>query len=130
MALDIAQIVAVGVVVTVLAIMLKGMAPEFALAVSIAGSIVIFFMTLPKLAVVIELLRDMSAKVDVNMAYVYIVLRIVGIAYIAEFGAQICADAGESAIASKIEIGGKILIMFVSAPVLLSVVDLILKMLP
>lgn len=128
--MDIAQIVAVGVIVTVIAVTLKSIAPEFALAVSIAGSVLIFFIVLPKLSVVIGMLRDMAERVDVNMAYIYIVLRIVGIAYIAEFGAQICADAGETAIASKIELGGKILIMFMSTPILMSVVELILKMMP
>ena len=53
-------------------------------------------------------------------------LKITGIAYLSQFGMQICADAGEGAIAAKIELAGKILIMTVSAPILLAVLDVVM----
>ena len=59
-----------------------------------------------------------------------LILKIIGVAYIVEFGAQISRDAGEEAIASKIELGGKIIIMVLSMPILLALIDLIIKILP
>jgi stage III sporulation protein AD len=51
-------------------------------------------------------------------------------AYIVEFGAQISRDAGEDSIALKIELGGKVLIMVLAIPILLALMDLIIKILP
>ena len=128
--MDIVQVVVMGIVITILAVTLKNQAPEFALIISIGGSVLIFFTILPQLAVMVAALSHMSEQVQSNMAAIGIVLRIVGIAYIAEFGAQICADAGEHAIASKIELGGKVLIMTASLPILFSLLDLIVAILP
>jgi stage III sporulation protein AD len=58
------------------------------------------------------------------------VLKITGIAYISEFGAEICRDAGEGAIASKIEMAGKVIIIALAIPVITSLIDLVLKIMP
>ena len=128
--MDIVQIVVMGIVVAILAVTLKNQSPEIAIAISIGGSVLIFFAILPQLSVMMAALSQMAAHAQSNMAYADIVLKIVGIAYIAEFGAQICADAGEQAIASKIELGGKVLIMITSMPILFSLLDLITTILP
>ncbi len=130
MGIGIAQIVAVGLVAAILAITIKSQAPEFAFVISIAASVLIFVMIFPQLNLVIEALTNLAGQVNADMSYVGTVLKIVGIAYISEFGAQICTDAGESAIASKIEIGGKVIIMALSIPILLTLIDLIMTMLP
>ncbi len=128
--MDIIQLVAIGLVATVLAITLKNDAPEFAMAVSIIGGILLFYMVLPQLTAIIETVKNMAAQVDTPMSAIVIILKIVGVAYIAEFGAQLCADAGQGAIASKIEMGGKVLIMAMSIPIVFSVMDLIVNILP
>lgn len=128
--MEITQIVAIGLIAAILAMMLKKQSPESSMYISIAAGVIIFMMVAPRLGIVLDLLRDIGTKVDVDMTYIGIVLRIIGIAYISEFGVQICKDAGESAIASKIEFGGKVLIMVVSAPVLMALMDLIIRMLP
>jgi stage III sporulation protein AD len=61
--------------------------------------------------------------VDLGAGHIATVIKIIGIAYAAEFGSQICADAGEGAIASKIELGGKGLIMAISTPIIVSLVE-------
>jgi len=114
---------AVGIIAAVLAVILKRDNPSAALMVSIAASVMIFVVIMPELTVVISLLRLLSANIELGAGHVATVLKIIGIAYAAEFGAQICADAGEGAIASKIELGGKVLIMAVSAPIIISLVE-------
>jgi stage III sporulation protein AD len=64
------------------------------------------------------------------MIYVETILKIIGIAYIAEFGAQITKDAGQGAIASKIELGGKVLILSMAIPILTVIIETIISMLP
>jgi stage III sporulation protein AD len=108
-----------------LALTIKSRAPEISILLSLAAAALIFFMILPRLSAVFEILGDLSQKVDGDRGFVGILFKIIGVSYIAEFGAQICVDAGEGAIASKIELAGKALIMVISAPVILSLVEMV-----
>lgn len=76
------------------------------------------------------MVERLSVNAHVNMIYVETILKIIGIAYIAEFGAQITKDAGQGAIASKIELGGKILILAMAIPILTVIIETIISMLP
>lgn len=76
------------------------------------------------------MLQTIAQNANINMVYVQTILKIIGIAYIAEFGAQIAKDAGQGAIASKIELAGKILIMVIAIPILTSIIEMILSMIP
>ena len=67
-----------------------------------------------------------ASEAKVSNVYVETLLKIIGIAYIAEFGAQITKDAGQGAIASKIELAGKILILVMAIPILTVVIETIL----
>jgi len=124
------RIVAAGLISAILALSIKREAPQFSLLLSIAASVLIFFMALPMLADMLAVLLELSNHVRADMAYINIIFRVIGIAYIAEFGAQICQDAGENAIAARIAMGAKVLIMSISIPIILSMVDLINNMLP
>ena len=127
--MDMMQIVVLGLVATILSLILKKQNPEFSLYISIVTGVLIFFMTLNKLSVVLEMIKKIAQEVDVNTIYIQIIFKIIGISYLAEFGSQLCNDAGESAISSKIEFAGKVLIMVVSAPILMTLMDLITKLL-
>lgn len=122
------QIVATGIIATVLALTIKRQNSEIGLMISIAASVLIFMMVIPRLSVVIDLLYTLTDSIGTG--HIDSVMRIIGIAYIAQFGTQICLDAGESAIASKIELAGKVLIISISAPILMSLLELVLMMLP
>lgn len=128
--MEILQIVGLGVVATVLIIVLKAQRPELAVQVSIMTGIVVFLMIASKLATVLEVLDSFTRKVNIDTAYLSTVLKIIGIAYIAEFGAEVCKDAGESAIASKIELAGKVVIIVLAMPIITSLLDLIIDVMP
>jgi stage III sporulation protein AD len=123
--MEIAQIVATGIISLILVIAIKKQNAEFALLISIMASIIIFFMLLPHLAQAVGIMENIAALMNTNNQYVGLILKIIAIAYIAEFGAQICADAGENAIASKIELGGKVMILVTSTPILYGLISLI-----
>jgi len=128
--MEIMQIVIIGIITAVLAITVKKQSPDMAVIISIAGSVLIFFTILPLLSGVINILASIESQISIDTAYIIIVLKVIGVAYIAEFGAQICADAGETSLASKIEMSGKIIIMVLSAPIIISMLDMILAILP
>lgn len=127
--MDIMQIVAVGIIAGVMSLSIKKQAPEIALLISIAAAVLIFFMILPILSAVFDALGTVSARIQGDMGFIGTLLKITGIAYIAEFGAQICKDAGEGAIAAKIELAGKVLIMAASIPIIMALINLVTQVL-
>lgn len=129
--MEIIKIVSMGIIATILAVVLRqSNRNEFALLISIVTGIAIFTMILGKLKYVIETLNQLVMSTNLEFAYFSIILKIIGIAYLVEFGAQISRDAGEESIASKIELGGKVIVMVLAIPILLTLMDLIMKILP
>ncbi|HHV38567.1 MAG TPA: stage III sporulation protein AD [Tepidimicrobium sp.] len=129
--MTIISIVGIGIISTILAVLLRqSQKPELALLISLAAGITIFSMILDKLKYVVEVLNSLITKANIEPAYFSVIIKIIGIAYIAEFGAQISRDAGEETIASKIELGAKVVMMVLALPILLALMDLITKILP
>lgn len=128
--MEIFQIVAIGLVAAVLSVLIKNQKPEIGIYIGLVTGVIIFIFVATKLQSVIEILNQLANKINIDDIYLTTILKIVGIAYIAEFGAQVCKDAGEGVIASKIEFAGKILIMVMSVPILVSLMDLIINIVP
>lgn len=128
--MEIFQIVGLCIVATLLVIVIRSHRPEMALQVSIVTGVIVFFLIAGKLSAVIGMLEGYVKKANIDMAYLTLLLKIIGIAYITEFGAEICKDAGESSIASKIELAGKVTIVFLAVPIITSLLDLVIKIMP
>jgi len=124
------QIVGLGLVAVVLAVVLRHNKPEMAMFLSISVGVIIFLVMLGKISSILEVLKDLSARANLSMVYLGTILKIVGIAYIADFGAQICRDAGEGAVASKIEFASKILVLVLAVPIIVAVLNSLLKIVP
>ena len=127
--MDIMQIVALGIITAILSTILKEYRPEFALKLSIVAGLVIFISLLGRFNQILEVLRVCSEG-QYRYFIFSTILKVIGIAYITEFGAQICRDAGEGSIASKIEFAGKVLIMAIAVPIYAALFDIILKIMP
>jgi len=130
MGADIFQIAAIGIIGMILAMTLKRDTPLFAILISLAVALLIFLLIVPQLAGLVALVDIISAYLSQGQEYILVVVKIIGIAYIAEFATQICNDAGEGAIASKVELAGKVLIMGVAAPVIISLVEQVVAIIP
>ena len=127
---EIIKIIGIGLVALVIIIILKQYKPEYAIYVSIIAGILILFFAIEKLTGIIELLQSISNKTYINQQFLGILLKITGIAFLAEFAVSVCSDAGEKAIASKIEIGSKVIIITMSMPIIKSLLELIMEILP
>ena len=125
---DIIKIIAVGLIAVIIVIIIKQYKPEFAIYISIITGAIILYMIFGKLQGIINLLQNISSKAGVNSQFLSLLLKITGIAFLAEFAINICKDAGEGAIASKIEIGSKVIIVSMSIPIISSLLDVILKL--
>lgn len=114
----------------VIIIILKQYKPEFAIYVSIIAGILILFLTIDKITGIINLLQSISDKTYINKNFLNILIKITGIAVLTEFAVSVCNDSGEKAIASKIEIGSKVIIITMSMPIITSLLELIIEILP
>ena len=122
------KIIGVGGVALISIIIIKQYKPEFALYISLAAGTIILFMVLDKLSEIIGLLKSISTKSGINQEFLEILLKMTGIAFLTEFAVSICKDSGESAIASKIEIGSKVIIVSMSIPIISSLLEIVLKL--
>lgn len=127
---EIIKIIGIGLIALVIIIILKQYRPEYAIYVSIIAGILILFLAIEKITGIINLLQSISEKTYINKTFLTILLKITGIAFITEFAASVCSDAGEKAIASKIEIGSKVIIITMSIPIITSLLELIIEILP
>lgn len=128
--MEILQFVGIGLVVAVFAVLLRQERPELAMLLVLVFGLSIFLVILIKLGAVITVFRDLTRRAQVDELYLTTLLKILGIAYITEFGAQICRDAGEGTVASKIEMAGKVLILVLALPIFTAIMEVIVRLLP
>ena len=127
---DIIKIIGIGLLALIIIVILKQYKPEFAIYVSMIAGVLILVLAIQKLTGIINLLQSLANKTYINKSFLSILLKITGIAFITEFAVSICSDAGEKAIASKIEIGSKVIIIAMSIPIITSLLELVIEILP
>ena len=130
MDMDIFRIAAIGLCGVLISAIVKSYKPEFATYVVIATVLIIFSIVIYKLTSVFEFLDEIYNQISYGKNFFPIIIKVLAVAYIADFTAQICKDSGESAIAGKVELAGKVMIFYLAIPVMMAVMDLINKMLP
>ena len=112
-----------GIAGALLAVELKGLKGEYGIYLVAAVGLVIFFYGITKLKTVIETIRQVQSYIRLNRMYLEVLLKMIGITYIAEFSSGICKDAGYGSLGSQIEIFGKLSVLAVSMPILLALLD-------
>jgi stage III sporulation protein AD len=128
--MEIIKIIGIALISLIVIIILKQYRPEFAIYISIITGVLILLLIMDKLSAVISLLQSIASRASINSTFLALLIKITGIAFISEFAVSICKDSGEAAIASKIEIGSKIIIISMSIPIISSLLEIILKILP
>lgn len=128
--MEILQIVGLALLGTVLLTIVRQTRSDIAVALSAAVGVVVFMMAASRLAQFVSVLTQLADAAGVSRIYLDTVLRVVGVAYLAAFGAQVCRDAGEGALASKVELAGKVLILTMSVPLMFALLELVFRVLP
>ena len=128
--MDIIKIIGVGLIALIIIIIVKQYRPEFTMYVSVAAGIIILLLVMDKLSAIINLLTNLANRTSINNEFIFLLIKITGIAILTEFAASVCKDSGETAIASKVDMGGKIIIIAMSIPIIASLLETILKVLP
>lgn len=125
--MEIIKIVAFAFISLFLILILRGRRDEIAVEISIIVGVMIFLFMASKITAIIELMQKLALKANIDFVYLNTVLKILAIAYLASFCSEICKDAGENNIATKVEFAGKILILTLAIPILMGVLNSILK---
>ena len=117
------KIALIGIVGILLALQIKAVKPEYAVYLCMGVSLLIFMGVTEQLQIIVDAIHAMETYLPLDQRYLKILLKIVGITYIAEFSSGICKDAGYGSLGSQIEIFGKLSVLAVSMPILLALLD-------
>ena len=128
--MDVIKIIGIGLIALIISILLKQYKPEYTIYISIIAGALILLLVMDKLSGIIDLLTNLSSKMGSNNEFLKLLLKITGIAFLVEFAVSICKDSGESAIASKIDLGGRVTIIAMSVPIISALLETIIKILP
>jgi stage III sporulation protein AD len=123
---EIVRIVGLGLVSAVLLTVVRKQKPEIAVVLSMVAGVLIVLTVVGRLFQVVAVFQELGDRANLPVPYMGTVLKVIGIAYIADFGAQVLDDAGEKAVASKVEMAGKVLIVVLAVPVVLGILDAVL----
>lgn len=123
--MEIFKIVAFAVVATVLVLVLKEQKKEISILLECMAAIGIMIYAISKMSGVVVMLDQLTSLSGINQDFLVIILKITGIAYIVEFGKNICIDAGQSAIATKLEMAGKVIVVVLSLPLMNSLISVL-----
>lgn len=124
------KVALLGVVTIFCAMLFKNGKSEYALCISICGSILIFSYGIGKLSGVVRLVEQIKTYMGEGAVYFPLLLKMVGITYLAEFASGLCKDAGYSAVGGQVELAGKLSILAISMPVLSALLETIEGFLP
>ena len=126
---ELLKILAVALVTVFAHMLVKQVKPEIAILISIVGSVVIIIMAVDVLSSVITTFYNIFKLTGVDSALLTPLLKIIAIGYIAEFGANICADAGASGVADKVLFAAKLVILMIAMPIVTTVIDMVVSFL-
>ena len=126
---ELLKILALALITVFANMLVKQTKPEIAILISIVGSLLIIIMAVNSLSNIISSFYSIFKTTGVDSSLLTPLIKIVAIGYLAEFGANICVDAGASSIADKILFCAKLIILTISLPIVTEVVNMVVSLL-
>lgn len=127
--MTILQIIGVALLVAFLILILREQKPVFAMMLAVAAGVLLFVILTDHIQTILQMLKDIARRANVQPVFVQTLLKMVGIAYVCELAAQSLRDAGLESIAAKVELAGKVFILVLALPIMQMILDTILKLL-
>ena len=127
--MEIFKIVGIGIIGCVIVLLVKQLKPELTVTVIVATTIIMLIYILKYFTQIFSLFEDIVEKTGLDKNLFTILIKIIGVGYLVEFGASVCEDTGNSSIASKVILAGKIAIFLMSMPIIVNLLNLILELL-
>lgn len=127
--MEILKLVTIALTGVILAALLKGVNKEITIYIVLATVIILFISVIDRLADIFSFLEGIYDNVTYGRTFFPVILKVLAVAYITDFTAQLCRDAGEATIGSKVELGGKVVIFYLAMPILTAILQLISSLL-
>ncbi len=128
--MDIFKIIGVGIITAITALIVRQIKPEVSVIITISGGIIMLLMMVQSLTSIFSAFNSIVEKSGLTSGLFTTILKIIGVGYITEFSANLCADSGASSIADKILLAGKIIILVLALPIVTNIIDIISGLLP
>lgn len=125
--MEIIKVVLLALCALLIIITIRNEKGNIAILISLVAGITIFIFLISKLTIIVNFLQTLSNRANIDIVYLDVVFKVLGIAYLSSFCGAICRDANEGNLAAKVELAGKILILTLSIPILMAVMQTILK---
>lgn len=126
--MELFKVLIIGMIVSILALFLKQVKPEYSLLCIVVGSVIILFYIVRSISEVFSFFDIVIEKTGVSYDLFAVVLKIIGLGYLVEFSANVCRDSGNTSIADKVVLAGKIMIFVVSMPVISNLFNMVLEL--
>lgn len=123
--MDILKIAAVALSGVLLSSILKSINKEVSLYVILSTAVIILFSLIDNLGSIFSFMENIYKDITYGREFFPIILKVLTVAYITDFTAQICKDAGEASIGNKVELAGKITIFYLAIPIFTAIIELI-----
>ena len=127
--MEILKIAAVALTGVILASVMKTVNKEITIYIILATVIILFLSIIDKLWEAFRFLEGIYDNVTYGRSFFPVIIKVLAVAYITDFTAQLCSDSGENAIGSKVELAGKVMIFYLAMPVLSAILELISSLL-
>lgn len=126
--MDLIKVIVLGVIISILTIFFKQIKPEYSLVFLIIGSLILIFYIINAITPIFSYFTEIVNKTGIDNDMFKTLLKIIGVGYLIEFSASICIDSGNTSIADKIVLAGKLLIFLLSMPIITSLFDMIMEL--
>ncbi len=128
--MDVIKIIGIGFITLIITIVLKEYKKEYYIYAVLIGGAIILFYSLGTIKEIIDFVNEISNNNNYNNEFIKLLLKLTGISVLIEYAVSICKDAGEISIANKIDLGGKIILISMSIPVISVTLEALVKLLP
>ncbi len=124
------KILGIAIVTCIACLIVKPIRSDFAIFISIVGGLIIIFYMVSYLSSIFDIFNNIFNISGVNGSIYGVIFKIIGIAYLTEFTASICSDTGNSSLGDKVMLGGKLIILVMSLPIVTSILNIVMELLP
>lgn len=124
------KIILIGIITCIATMIVKPIRSDFSIFIAITGGIIIICLIIDYLTGVFSVFSNILNMTGQNSSIYKFLIKIIGIGYLIDFSAGICNDTGNSGLGDKILLGGKIVIMVMSLPIITNILEIIMELLP
>lgn len=124
------KIIGVGLITCIASLIIKPVRSDFAVLISMVGGVIILVMILSSLSTAIQLISSIANQTGIDSYLLSLVFKIIGVGYLTEFTASLCADTGSSGLGDKVLLGGKVVILVMALPIITSILSIVMELLP